>query len=64
MFAKSKINNYHYLEIPYYTDDKKETWKKLIDDKINEICGIRGINKAVNEKYIEDKYIEQQNKSA
>jgi len=61
MFAKSKINNYKYLEIPYYTDDKNETWKKLIDDKINEICGI---NKAVNEKYIEDKYIEQQNKSA
>ena len=40
MFAKSKINNYHYLEIPYYTDDKKETWKKLIDDKINEINNI------------------------
>ncbi len=25
---------YSYLEIPYWTDDKKETWKKLIDDKI------------------------------
>jgi hypothetical protein len=23
---------YHYLEIPYWTDDKKETWKQLIDD--------------------------------
>lgn len=25
------------LEIPYWTDDKDETWKKLIDDKIKEI---------------------------
>ena len=50
IFAKSKINNYRYLEIPYYTDDKDETWKKLIDDKINEINEI--------------KYIVQQNKSA
>ena len=50
MFAKSKINNYHYLEIPYWTDDKDETWNNLIDDKINEINEI--------------KYIVQQNKSA
>lgn len=28
---------YYYLEIPYWTDDKEETWKKLIDDKIEEI---------------------------
>lgn len=27
---------YEYIAIPYYTDDKKETWKKLIDDKIKE----------------------------
>ena len=46
MFAKSKINNYHYLEIPYYTNDKKETWKKLIDDNIDYIIKL---------KYIEDK---------
>jgi len=46
MFAKSKINNYHYLEIPYYTDDKDENWKKLIDDKIDYI---------INLKYIEEK---------
>jgi hypothetical protein len=32
IYAKSK--GYNYLEIPYWTDDKKETWKKLIDDKI------------------------------
>jgi len=50
MFAKSKTNKYHYLEIPYYTDDKKETWKKLIDDKIDYI--------------IKMKYIEEQNKIA
>ena len=53
MLAKSKINNYYYLEIPYYTDDKDETWKKLINDKISEI------NRIINIKYIE-----QQNKSA
>jgi len=35
MYAKSK--GYHYLEIPYWTDDKDETWKKLINDKISEI---------------------------
>lgn len=28
---------YQYLEIPYWTDDKKETWKMLIDRKINTI---------------------------
>ena len=28
---------YFYLEIPYWTDDEEETWKKLIDDKIKEI---------------------------
>lgn len=30
-------HGYHYLEIPYWTDDKKETWKMLIDRKINTI---------------------------
>jgi hypothetical protein len=30
----AKIRGYFYLEIPYWTDDKEETWKKLIDDKI------------------------------
>lgn len=35
IFAKSQ--GYFYLEIPYWTDDKEETWKKLIDEKINEI---------------------------
>lgn len=28
---------YHFLEIPYWTDDKKETWKKIIDKKISKI---------------------------
>ena len=50
IFAQSKINNYFYLEIPYWSDDKDETWKQLINDKINEINNI--------------KYIEQQNKSS
>lgn len=35
IYAKSK--GYYYLEIPYWTDDKNETWKKMIDDKIEEI---------------------------
>ena len=35
MFAKSQ--GYFYLEIPYWTDDKDETWKKLINDKIKYI---------------------------
>lgn len=30
-------NGYHYLEIPYWCDDDKETWKKMIDEKINKI---------------------------
>lgn len=28
---------YFYLEIPYWTDDKEETWKQLIDNKLKEI---------------------------
>jgi hypothetical protein len=35
IYAKSK--GYEYLEIPYWADDKDETWKQLIDNKINEI---------------------------
>jgi hypothetical protein len=35
VYAKSQ--EYNYLEIPYWTDDKDKTWKKLIDDKISEI---------------------------
>jgi len=38
IFAKSR--GYFYLEIPYWADDKKETWKKLIDEKIKEILSI------------------------
>ena len=30
-------NGYYYLEIPYTTFDSKDTYKKLIDDKIKEI---------------------------
>lgn len=29
-------NDYYYLEIPYWTDDTKETWKVLINNKIHE----------------------------
>ncbi len=28
---------YFYLEVPHWADDKDETWKKLINNKINEI---------------------------
>ena len=35
MFAKSQ--GHFYLEIPYFLDDKEETWKKLINDKIKYI---------------------------
>jgi hypothetical protein len=31
------------IEIPYWTDDKNETWKKLIDDKITEINNINKV---------------------
>jgi hypothetical protein len=30
-------NGYYYLEVPYWTDNKNEDWKKLIDNKIREI---------------------------
>lgn len=33
----AKLNGYRYLEIPYWTDDKNETWKKEIDNIINVI---------------------------
>lgn len=35
IFAKRQ--GYFYLEIPYWTDDKEEIWKTLIDDKIKEV---------------------------
>lgn len=35
IFAKKQ--GYFYLEIPYWRDDDKESWKKMIDDKISEI---------------------------
>lgn len=31
-------HGYSFLEIPYWTDDKKETWKMLIDRKIKSIA--------------------------
>ena len=30
-------HGYDYLEVPYYTNDKNETYKQLILDKINDI---------------------------
>lgn len=36
-------NGYFYLEIPYWTDNKNEDWKKLIDNKINEILKLKGV---------------------
>jgi hypothetical protein len=38
MYAKHQ--GYFYLEIPCWNDDKEEIWKKLIDNKINEILNI------------------------
>jgi len=34
---KSIQNGYNYLVIPYWTDDKTNTWKDLIDNKIKDI---------------------------
>lgn len=39
IYAKSM--GYEYLEIPYWTDDKDETWKELINNKINYILNER-----------------------
>lgn len=33
-------NGYSFLEIPYWTDNKKETWKELINNKIKSIAKI------------------------
>ena len=33
---KAIQQGYYFLEIPYWTDDKEETWKQLIDNKIKE----------------------------
>lgn len=30
---------YNYIAIPYWTDDKNETWKQIINNKINKILG-------------------------
>ena len=35
-----KHMNYEYLELPYWTFDKEETYKQMIDDKIKEILNI------------------------
>jgi hypothetical protein len=41
IFAKSR--GYFYLEIPYWTDNKNEDWKKLIDEKIEHINNFNGL---------------------
>ena len=33
----AKQKGYYFLEIPYWTDNENKDWKKLIDNKINEI---------------------------
>jgi len=33
----AKFRGYYYLEIPFWTNNEKDSWKKLIDKKINEI---------------------------
>lgn len=37
--AVAECNGYFYLEIPYWTDDEEETYKELINNKINKIIG-------------------------
>ena len=54
------IYGYEYLEIPYWTDDENETWKKLIDDKINKI--ITDKNSNLNEVLKKNKKIIQTRK--
>jgi len=39
IFAKKQ--GYFYLEIPYWTDDKEETWKMLINEKIDNLKGVK-----------------------
>ena len=36
----SYTQDYNYIAIPYWTDDKEGTWKQLIDNKINELNNI------------------------
>ena len=50
-FVKDKIKKefalsqgYHFLEIPYWSDDKDNTWKQLINNKIQEIKALGEIN--------------------
>lgn len=38
---KAILGGYNYLEIPYWADDKNETWKKMIYIKIKEIENIK-----------------------
>ena len=39
MYAKSK--GYNYIDIPYWTDDKNNTYIKIINDKVNELESIK-----------------------
>jgi len=42
----SYINDYYYLEIPYWTNNESEDYKKLIDKKIKEILNINTLKDA------------------
>jgi hypothetical protein len=42
IYAKSK--DYEYLEIPYWTDNKNEDWKLLINNKLNEILTYKEVS--------------------
>ena len=40
---KAIQQGYFYLEIPYWTDNKKETWKQLINNKLKEIIKLKEV---------------------
>lgn len=44
---KAIQQGYYYLEIPYWADDKKETWKQLIDNKLKLIQENAKLNQAI-----------------
>lgn len=44
---KAIQQGYFYLEIAYWTDDKKETWKQLIDGKIKQIQENAKLNQVI-----------------
>jgi very-short-patch-repair endonuclease len=40
-------HGFEYLEIPYWTDNKEETWKNLIDEKIDGIIHNQSLKQVI-----------------